>query len=130
MVGKNSNIQDNVIIHSSPMGTTSIRDNVSIGHSTVVHGCEIGNNVTIGMNTIVLNRAKIEKNSIVGAGAVVTEDKEFSEGNLILGLPGKIVRRLTPEEVELNKSTAQLYVELSKKTLERVRIRKKQKKII
>lgn len=115
IIGKNSNVQDNVVIHSPPMGTTSIGDYVSIGHSAVVHGCEIEDNVTIGMNATVLNRAKIGKNSIVGAGAVVTEDKEFPEGSLILGLPGKFIRNLTLEEIELNKSNAHLYVNLAKK---------------
>jgi carbonic anhydrase/acetyltransferase-like protein (isoleucine patch superfamily) len=115
LIGKNSNVQDNVVIHSPPMGTTSIGDHVSIGHSAVVHGCEIGDNVTIGMNATVLNRAKIGKNSIIGAGAVVTEDKEFPGDSLILGLPGKVVRKLTPKEIEQNKSNALLYVKLSKK---------------
>lgn len=115
VIGKNSNIQDNVVIHSPPEGVTSLGDYVSIGHSAVVHGCEIGDNVTIGMNATVLNRAKIGKNSIVGAGAVITEEKIFPEESLILGVPGKVVRKLTPEEIKLNSSNAELYVNLAKK---------------
>ncbi|RBQ22347.1 Carbonic anhydrase [Candidatus Methanobinarius endosymbioticus] len=114
VIGNNSNVQDNVVIHSPPNGTTTLGDNVSIGHSAVVHGCEIGDNVTIGMNVTVLNRAKIGNNSIVGAGAVITEDKEFPDGSLILGLPGKVMRQLTSEKMELNKSNALMYVNLAK----------------
>ncbi len=114
VLGKNSNVQDNVVIHSPPKTTTYIGNNVSIGHSAVVHGCEIGDNVTIGMNATILNRAKIGKNSIVGAGAVVTEDKEFPEGSLILGVPGRVVRSLNFEEIEESKSNAYMYVDLSK----------------
>lgn len=95
-------------------GPTSIEDQVSIGHNAPVHGCEIRDNVTIEINATVLNRAKIGKNSIVGAGAVVTEDKKFPEESLILGLFAKAVRKLAHEEIELNKSNTQLYVELAK----------------
>ncbi|KZX15762.1 2,3,4,5-tetrahydropyridine-2,6-dicarboxylate N-acetyltransferase [Methanobrevibacter cuticularis] len=114
-VGKNSNVQDNCVIHAPPVGTTLIGDHVSIGHGAIVHGCEIGDNVTIGMNATILNRAKIGKNSLVGAGALVTEDKEFPEGSLILGLPAKVIRELTPEEIVENKTNAEKYVDLAKK---------------
>ena len=72
-IGRNSNVQDNCVLHSSPQLTLTIGDYVTIGHAAVVHGCTIGDNVLIGMNATVLNGAKIGNNSIVGAGAVIKE---------------------------------------------------------
>ncbi|MDR0900297.1 MAG: gamma carbonic anhydrase family protein [Methanobrevibacter sp.] len=114
-IGKNTNVQDNATLHGPPVGTTFIGDNVSIGHGAIVHGCQIEDNVLIGMNSTILNRAKIGKNSVVGAAALVTEDKEFPEGSLILGVPAKVIRKLTKEEIEKIKLNADIYVSLAKK---------------
>jgi carbonic anhydrase/acetyltransferase-like protein (isoleucine patch superfamily) len=113
-IGKNSNVQDNCVIHASPGSTTILKDNVSIGHGAIVHGCQIDDNVIVGMNATILNRSKISKNSIVGAGALVSEDKEFPEGSLILGIPARTIRKLTPEEIKSIEDNALHYVELSK----------------
>ena len=99
-IGKYSNVQDNCVVHSSKNFPASIGDYVSVGHSAVLHGCEIEDNCLIGMNSTVLNGVKIEKNCIVGAGAVVTEGKQFDEGSLILGVPAKAVRKLTGGEID------------------------------
>ena len=114
VIGKNSNIQDNCVIHCADNLLTSLGDNVSIGHGAILHGCQIEDNVLIGMNATVLDGAKIGKNSVVGAGALVTGGKEFPENSLILGVPGKVVKQLTPEEAEKIKKNALIYVELAK----------------
>lgn len=114
VIGKNSNIQDNCVIHCADNLTTALGDNVSVGHGAILHGCEIGENVLIGMNATVLNGAKIAKNSVVGAGALVTEGKEFPEKSLILGVPGKLVRKLSLNEIEKIKENALVYVDLAK----------------
>ena len=113
-IGKNSNVQDNCVIHVSKNLPVTIKENVSIGHGAVIHGCTIEDNVLIGMNSTVLNGAKIGKNSIVGAGAVVSEGKEFPENSLILGVPGKLVKELEKEQIEHIIKNATDYVELSK----------------
>ena len=112
-IGKNSNVQDNCVLHSSANLTLKIGDNVSIGHGAVVHGCEIDDNVLIGMNATVLNGAKIGKNSIVGAGAVVSENKVFPENSLILGVPGKLIKETTQEQRDHIAWNAAHYVELA-----------------
>jgi len=99
-IGKCSNIQDNCVLHSSKDYPLKIGNLVSVGHAAVLHGCNIEDNCLIGMNSTVLNGAVIKKNSIVGAGALVTENHEFPENSLIIGMPAKAVKTLTPEEIE------------------------------
>jgi carbonic anhydrase/acetyltransferase-like protein (isoleucine patch superfamily) len=111
-IGKYSNIQDNCVVHSP----TVIGDYVTLGHAAVVHACEILNNCLIGMNSTVLDEAKINKKSIVAAGALVTHGKEFPAGSLIMGIPAKVVRELKDEETENIKNHAIRYAELAKST--------------
>ena len=113
-IGKNSNVQDNCVVHCSKDFPVEIGENVSVGHGAVIHGCTIEDNVLIGMNATVLNGAKIGKNSIVGAGAVVTEGKEFPDNSLILGLPARAVREITSEQAQHILNNAQNYLNLSK----------------
>ena len=115
VIGANSNIQENAVVHVDIESPVIIGENVTIGHSAIIHGCNISNNVLVGMGSIILNNAKISKNSIVGAGALVTQGKEFEEGVLILGNPAKAVRKLSEEEIKSIKRLADNYVALSKK---------------
>ena len=71
----------------------------TVGHGTILHGCELGENVLVGMGSIVMNRAKIGANSLIGAGSLVTEGKEFPPGSLIMGTPARVKRALTDEEI-------------------------------
>jgi carbonic anhydrase/acetyltransferase-like protein (isoleucine patch superfamily) len=66
----------------------------------MLHGCTVGDESLIGIGAIVLNNAKIGRNCLVGAGALVTEGKEFPDGSMIVGSPAKVVRQLTPEQIE------------------------------
>lgn len=115
VIGANSNIQENAVVHVDIESPVIIGENVTIGHSAIIHGCNISNNVLVGMGSIILNNAKISKNSIVGAGALVTQGKEFEEGVLILGNPAKAVRKLSEEEIKSIERSADNYVALSKK---------------
>ncbi|MFZ2455024.1 MAG: gamma carbonic anhydrase family protein [Candidatus Altiarchaeia archaeon] len=112
-VGKNTNIQDNCVVHADPEGKVIIGDNVTIGHGAIVHGCTIKDNVLVGMNATVLNDALIGRDSIVGAGALVTQGKKFPERSLILGVPAKVARELTEEEVGSIRISADEYVLLA-----------------
>ena len=99
IVGENSNIQENSVLHTDVGAPLHIGKNVTIGHSVTLHGCTIGDNSLIGMGAIVLNHAKIGANSIVGAGALVTEGKEFPDGALLVGTPAKVARMLSADEI-------------------------------
>ncbi|MDL2261601.1 gamma carbonic anhydrase family protein [Methanimicrococcus sp. OttesenSCG-928-J09] len=113
-IGENSNIQDNCVLHSNIDQPTIIGKNVTIGHSAVVHGAIIEDNVTIGMNSTILDNAVIGEGSIVGANALVPASKIIPPRSMILGVPGKIVREVTEEEVQATIKNALWYVELSK----------------
>lgn len=113
-VGKNSNIQENSVIHVDEDYPTIIGESVTIGHGAIIHGCTIDNNILIGMGSIILNGAKIGNNTIIGAGSLVTQGKKFESGVLILGNPAKVIRKLTDEEINSITKSAENYVTLSK----------------
>ena len=96
-VGNNTNIQEHVTLH----GKVTIGNNTSIGHNAVVHGATIGNNVLIGSNATVLDNSKIEDWCIVAAGSVVPPNKTIEKNSVVMGVPGKIVRKLTEKDKNL-----------------------------
>lgn len=112
-VGDGTNIQDNAVIHSN----TTVGRRVTIGHSAIIHGCTIGDNCMIGMGAIVLNNAVIGPNCIVGAGAVVTGKMNAPEGSMILGNPARIVKQLSPEQIQGISANADLYISLARSGL-------------
>ena len=113
-IGKNTNVQDNVVIHTSSNYSVDIKDNVSIGHGAILHGCKIGNNVLIGMGSIILDGVVIEDNCIIGAGSLVTQNKVIEANSLGFGNPFAIKRKVTDEEVNKIVSNALEYVKKSK----------------
>lgn len=113
-VGCCSNIQDNVSIHTSHGLPTKIGKYVTIGHNAVVHGATISDYVIIGMGAVILDGAKIGKHVIIGAGALVPPNKEIPDYSLVVGVPGKVVRQLSEEEVEWTKKNAEIYMELAR----------------
>ncbi|MCE5215025.1 MAG: gamma carbonic anhydrase family protein [Methanobacterium sp.] len=108
-IGKYSNIQDNCVLHTSKGFPIDMGSYVSVGHAAVLHGTIIEDNCLIGMNSTLLNGSHIGQNSIIGAGAVITEGKKFPEGSLILGVPGKLIRKLKPQEIKSIKANALRY---------------------
>ncbi|MFN3417197.1 MAG: gamma carbonic anhydrase family protein [Caldimonas sp.] len=110
-IGRGSNIQDNSVLHADLGVPLTIGEDVTVGHQVMLHGCTIGDGSLIGIQAVVLNNARIGKGCVVGAGSVVTEGKEFPDGSLILGAPAKVVRQLTPEQVERLRLGAAHYVQ-------------------
>ena len=99
-LGNKVNVQDNAVIHCTYQRfPTQIGNNVSIGHSAIVHGCTIHDDVLIGMGAIVMDGAVIHSNSIVAAGAVVLEGTVIPEGSIFAGVPAKKVKDITKEKI-------------------------------
>lgn len=110
-IGRGSNVQDGCVLHSDAGMPLTIGENVTIGHQVTLHGCTIGDETLIGIGSTVLNGAKIGRHCLVGAGSLVTEGKTFPEGSMIMGRPAKVVRELTPEQIEGFRWSARHYVE-------------------
>lgn len=105
-IGKYTNIQDNSTVHVMGDHPAIIGDYVTVGHNAVVHGCTIGNNCLIGMGSILLGYCKVGDNCIVAAGTLITEGKIIPANSMVMGVPGKVVRTLTDEEVKAIRESA------------------------
>lgn len=99
-IGARSNIQEGAVLHSDAGQPLTLGDEVTVGHQAMLHGCTVGDGSLIGIQAVVLNGARIGKSCLVAAGAVVTEGKVFEDGWLIIGVPAKAVRPLTPQQIE------------------------------
>lgn len=113
IVGDNSNIQDNSMLHASPVYPIHIGKNVSVGHSAILHGCTIHDNVIVGMGAIVMNGVEVGEDCIIAAGALLTQNKKIPANSLVVGAPGKVVRELTEEERERIRKNAKHYAKMS-----------------
>lgn len=98
VVGRNSNVQDNAVLHTGPDLDVVIGERVSIGHSAVVHGCTVGDDCLIGMHATVLNGAVLGEGCLIAAGALVTENTVIPPHSLVMGIPGKVRGTVTPEK--------------------------------
>ncbi len=115
VIGPRSNIQDNAVVHIDTPHSTILGELVTIGHSAIVHACQIDNEVLVGMGAIVLDGAEIGARSIIGANALVTLGTKIPPGSLVLGSPAKIKRQLTIDEQQDIARWAQSYVETAKR---------------
>jgi carbonic anhydrase/acetyltransferase-like protein (isoleucine patch superfamily) len=110
-VGAGSNVQDGAILHADPGFPCTVGTGVVTGHGAILHGCQIGDDCLIGMGAVVLNGAKIGPGSIVAASAVVPEGKEFPPRSLIMGVPAKVVREATTQDLKQIAASARHYQE-------------------
>ena len=94
LLGEGSNIQENCVLHTDYGYPLTIGTNCTIGHSVILHGCSIEDNTLIGMGSTILNGAKIGKGCLIGAGSLITENKVIPDGSLVMGSPGKVIRKL------------------------------------
>ena len=114
-VGARSNLQDHCVVHvTRDRFSCEIGDEVTVGHRATVHGCVVEEGALIGIGAIVLDGARIGSEAVVGAGAVVTPGTEVASGSLVVGVPARWVRELTPAERERNRRNTLRYVETAK----------------
>ena len=112
IIGKNSNIQDNAVLHGDPGNDIIVGENVTVGHGAILHGCTVEDNALIGMGSVVLDHAVIGAGSIVGAGAVVASGTIVPPKSLVVGIPAKVKKTLTDEESAGNLENVEEYLGL------------------
>lgn len=110
-IGARTNVQDGCILHADFGFPCILGDNVTVGHGAVVHGARIANNVLIGMKSVIMNGVHIGENCLIGAGAIVTEGTQVPAGSLVMGLPGKVKRAVSPAEIAHIQYAADHYVQ-------------------
>lgn len=111
-IGERTNVQDNSVIHVTyEKFPTLVASNVTIGHAAVIHGCTIGDFCLIGMGAVLLDGCRIGEHSLVAAGSLVKEGFTVPAGKLVAGVPAKIVRELSKEELKRLEESAQHYVD-------------------
>ena len=112
-IADHTNVQDNATIHCDFIHPVTIGSYVSVGHNAVIHGATIGDNVIVGMNSTVLNGAVVGNNVIIGAGALVPERMVVPDNSLVVGVPGKVVKQLSEQQIAYIKRNAQNYCDMS-----------------
>jgi carbonic anhydrase/acetyltransferase-like protein (isoleucine patch superfamily) len=113
VIGQGSNLQDGVAVHVDADSGVSIGAGVSVGHNAVVHGCSIGDGSLIGMGAVILSGAVIGEQCLVAGGAVVLGGTVVPPRSLVAGVPAKVRRSLTDEEVDGLRRNAETYLEYS-----------------
>ena len=114
-IGDRSNVQDTAVIHVDHDAPAIVGNDVTIGHAATVHACTVGDRSLIGIGSTILSHAVIGADCIVGAGALVTESKQFEPRSLILGAPARRIRELTDAELEMLRESAAHYAELGRR---------------
>ncbi len=112
-----ANLQDTCVMHGFPGTDTVVEENGHIGHGAVLHGCRIGKNALIGMNAVIMDNAKIGEASIVAASAFVKASQEVPPRVLVAGVPAKVIRPLTEEEMAWKADGTRTYQELTRRCL-------------
>jgi carbonic anhydrase/acetyltransferase-like protein (isoleucine patch superfamily) len=116
-VSRKVNIQDNSVVHTTPGEDSFIGEGTTIGHGAVIHGRSIGKYCLIGMGAVILGKAVVGERCIIGAGAVVKEGDVIPDHSLVVGVPGKVVKQLSPEQLKYPEANCEEYVELARRYL-------------
>ncbi len=113
-----SNLQDTCVMHSFPGMDTVVEENGHIGHGAILHGCRIGKDSMVGMNAVVMDETEIGELSIVAAMAFVKSAQKIPPRSLIVGVPAKVVRELTDEEIAWKRRGTETYQKLAIRSLQ------------
>jgi carbonic anhydrase/acetyltransferase-like protein (isoleucine patch superfamily) len=110
-LGEGSNLQDGCVMHTDPGFPLVVGAGVSVGHRAVLHGCTVEDDVLVGMGAVLLNGSRVGRGSLVAAGAVLLEGTEVPPGSLVAGVPAKVRRELTADELAGVRDNARQYEE-------------------
>ena len=115
-----ANLQDTCVMHGFPGTDTVVGENGHIGHGAVLHGCRVGNNALIGMNAVIMDNAVIGESSIVAASAFVKASQDVPPRMLVAGVPAKVIRPLSDEEMAWKADGTRTYQDLTRRCLARL----------
>ena len=122
-IGARTNIQDNSVVHVTGGKTsTTLGDDVTVGHSAIVHGCKVGNRCLVGMGSIVLDGAIIEDECFIAAGSLVPPGMHVPSRSMVMGRPGKVIRTLRAEELASIEFAARDYVRNARAFISALRV--------
>ncbi|MDT2004734.1 gamma carbonic anhydrase family protein [Rhodococcus opacus] len=110
-IGERTNIQDGCVLHADPGFPLVIGTGVSVGHNAILHGCTIDDGVLVGMGATVMNGARVGAGTLIAAGALIPEGMEVPPGTLVAGIPGKVRRALTTQELAAIRTNADTYAQ-------------------
>lgn len=114
---RGSNIQDTCVMHGFPGTDTVVEEDGHIGHGAVLHGCRVGRNALVGMNAVIMDNAVIGEASIVAASAFVKAGVEIPPRVLVAGMPAKVIRPLSDDEIRWKSEGTATYQDLSRRCL-------------
>lgn len=120
-VGRGSNVQENCVLHTFPDKGTILHPDTHIGHGCILHGCEICSNVLVGMGSVIADGVKINSNCLIGARSYINFGTEIPENSVVVGAPAKVVKKITPAQLEQVASGRALYQELARRYLKSFR---------
>ena len=109
IVGGGSNVQENAVIHAGPDSVTHLSDNSHIGHGAILHGCHLEEHVMVGMGAIINDRAHIGENSLIASGAIVAPNAIIPPRSLAIGVPAKVVREVSDQQLDFTWAGTRLY---------------------
>ena len=121
-LGDETNIQDGSVLHTDEGVELTLGRRVTVGHLAMLHGCIIGEGTLVGIKSVILNNSVVGKNCIVGANTLIAEGKNIPDGSLVLGSPGRIVRKLRDEEIAGLAAFSSHYVEKITRYNEELRV--------
>ncbi len=114
-LGARVNIQDGCIIHTDRDAPLTIEEGVVVGHAAVLHGKRVGRDTLVGIGARLLSGCEVGERCLIAAGAVVTEKRRIPDGSVVMGVPGKVVRQITPEEMQRTRDISSSYLELAQR---------------
>ncbi len=110
-IGEGTNIQDGAVLHTDPGIPMHIGKGVTIAHQAMLHGCTIGDYSVIAIGAVIMNKAAIGKNCIIGAQALILENQKIPDNSLVVGSPGKVKKQLSESDIEKLRWYSQHYIE-------------------
>ena len=113
IIGEKCSIQDNAVLHCDFEYDLVLGDCVTVGHSAIVHGCKVGENTVVGMGAVIMNNAVIGRDCVIGAGAIITENTVIPDGSVVVGQPGRVVKKADEKRIEANRFNAEEYAKLA-----------------